>query len=326
MLNEIDLSRADLNLLVLFETVMETLHVGRAAKQLNLSPSAVSHGLGRLRGLLDDPLFFRTPKGVAPTDRALHLAPEIADVLARVRSVVASAKPFDPAKSSRRFTIGAPDGAALVFVPPLLAQLRLSAPGIDISIRQLLPKPGELAPNPAWREVLSDLEARRVDVAVLPSADLPLRFAARTLYEEDFVVAMRARHPFAKAPTLGNYCKMDHLVVSETGDAHGFVDVALSRRRLRRHVVLTAPNFMFALAVIAETDLISAMPRRFVALHGPRFGVVSAEAPINLPGFKLTIVTPKVALKDTGLAWLVEALAQSTVGKAGPSRRRRRSG
>src|SRR5262245_10736144 len=128
MLNPIDLSRADLNLLVLFETVMETRHVGRAAKQLNLTPSAVSHGLGRLRSLLDDPLFLRTPKGVAPTDRALRLAPAIADVLARVRSVVASAKPFDPATSKRRFTIGAPDGAASVFLPPLLALLQRTAP------------------------------------------------------------------------------------------------------------------------------------------------------------------------------------------------------
>ncbi len=74
MLNEIDLSRADLNLLVLFETVLKTRHVGRAAEKLNLSPSAVSHGLGRLRQLLNDPQFLRTPKGVVPTERANELA------------------------------------------------------------------------------------------------------------------------------------------------------------------------------------------------------------------------------------------------------------
>ena len=71
MLNQIDLTRVDLNLLVLFEIVLEERHVGQAAGRLNLSPSAISHGLRRLRRLLNDPLFLRTPKGVVPTDRAL---------------------------------------------------------------------------------------------------------------------------------------------------------------------------------------------------------------------------------------------------------------
>ena len=83
MLNEIDLSRTDLNLLLLFEVVLAERHVGRAAGRLSLSPSAVSHGLGRLRRLLNDPLFLRTPRGVEPTTRALELAQPIADALLR---------------------------------------------------------------------------------------------------------------------------------------------------------------------------------------------------------------------------------------------------
>src|SRR5919108_3706595 len=102
MLNETDLSRTDLNLLVLFEVVLEERHVGRAAEKLNLSPSAVSHGLTRLRRVLNDPLFLRTPKGVVPTARALELAAPIADLLARARHVIATAQPFDPATSARR--------------------------------------------------------------------------------------------------------------------------------------------------------------------------------------------------------------------------------
>src|SRR5262245_1738353 len=151
MLNQTDLSRADLNLLVLFEAVLEERHVGRAAERLNLTPSAVSHGLGRLRRMLNDPLFLRTPKGVAPTARAAALASPVADVLARVRSVIASAEPFDAATSTRRFTIGAPDGASAVILPPLLEELRRRAPGIDISVRQLLPREGDVAPERAWK-------------------------------------------------------------------------------------------------------------------------------------------------------------------------------
>src|SRR6187402_398182 len=132
MLNQIDLSRVDLNLLVLFETVLEERHVGQAAERLNLSPSAVSHGLKRLRLLLNDPLFLRTPKGVVPTERAAQLAEPVADLLARARSVIASAEAFDPARSTRRFVIAAPDGVASVILHPLLMLLKERAPGIDI--------------------------------------------------------------------------------------------------------------------------------------------------------------------------------------------------
>ena len=202
-----------------------------------------------------------------------------------MRSVIATAEPFDPARSTRRFTIGAPDGVSAVFLPPLLAELRRTAPGIDIGVRQLLPTPGETSPERAWRSAFAELEARAMDIAIIPSDDIPARFHERTLYEEDFVVAMRAGHPFADAPTLDRYCEMQHLVVSLTGDPHGFVDDVLAEQGRSRRVALTVPNFMFALAVIAETDLISALPRRFVAMHAARFGVVrwSAAAARPLP-------------------------------------------
>lgn len=146
MLNGIDLSRADLNLLVLFEAVLEEHHVGRAADRLNLTPSAVSHGLGRLRWLLNDPLFLRTPKGVVPTARATELAAPIADILARVRSVMATAAPFNPSTAVRRFAIGAPDGVSAVILRPLLANsagLRHASKSACVSSCPLRPVRGE---------------------------------------------------------------------------------------------------------------------------------------------------------------------------------------
>jgi DNA-binding transcriptional LysR family regulator len=309
MLNRIDLSRADLNLLVLFEVVLNERHVGRAAERLNLTPSAVSHGLGRLRRLLNDPLFLRTPKGVVPTARAMELASPIADVLTRVRSVISTAEPFDPVNSTRRFTIGAPDGVSAVFLPPLLAELRRVAPNVDIGVRQLLPAPGETSPERAWRTVFADLEAGTMDIAVIPSGHIPTRFHACGLYEEDFVIAVRSGHPFADDPTLERYCEMQHLVVSFTGDPHGFVDEILATQGYSRRIALTVPSFMFALAVVADTHLISALPRRFVAMHAARFGVLSLDAPLPLTNFQLNAIAPRAAMMDAGLAWIFNLLA-----------------
>ena len=313
MLNETDLSRADLNLLLLFEAVSEELHVGNAAARLNLSPSAVSHGLGRLRTLLNDPLFLRTPRGVVPTARATELAAPIADVLTRVRSIISTAEPFDPATSTRRFVIGAPDGVSAVVLSPLLARLRQVAPSIDLGVRQLLPTPDESSPERAWRSALADLEARAMDLAIIPFDDIPARFQTRTLYEEDFVVGMRAGHAFGDEPTVARYCAMEHLVVSQTGDAYGFVDRVLADQGLSRRVALTVPNFMFALAVLAETDLISALPAKFVAMYGPRFGVVGLKAPLPLGHFRLNAVASKAAMMDLGPAWLFELLGSTEI-------------
>jgi len=306
MLNKIDLSRVDLNLLVVFETVLEERHVGRAAARLTLSASAVSHGLGRLRQLLNDPLFLRTPKGVVPTARAIELAEPVADILAGVRSVVSTAEPFDPAKSTRRFTVGAPDGISAVILPQLLTTVQRAAPHIDISVRQILPTPARV-----WQSAIADLDARAMDIAIIPADDVPARFAERILYDEDFVIAMRKGHPFGVEPTLKGFCAMQHLVVSLTGDAHGFVDEFLATQGYSRRIALTVPNFMFALAVIAETNLIAALPRKFVALHGGRFGVVGTEAPLPLDRFRVRAIAPRVAMMDSGLAWLFDTLGKA---------------
>jgi DNA-binding transcriptional LysR family regulator len=323
MLNDSDLSRTDLNLLVLFEAVMEERHVGRTADRLNLTPSAVSHGLGRLRRLLNDPLFLRTPKGVVPTSRAAELAAPIAEILARTRNVISTAAPFDPATSMRRFTIGAPDGIAGVILHPLRAELSRIAPRIDIGVRQILPSPARV-----WHSAIADLEARAMDIAIIPSDDIPPRFERRCIYEEDFVIAMRAGHPFARDPSLPRYCEMQHLSVSESGDPYGFVDQVLAKRGASRRIALTVPNFMLALSVLAEGDLISALPRRFVAMHAARFGVLGIDAPLPLPRFRVNAVAPKVAMMDAGVAWLfnlVAARGQESRPRERSSSRRRRA-
>ena len=304
MLNETNLSRIDLNLLVLFEIVLEERHVGRAAERLHLSPSAVSHGLGRLRRMLNDPLFLRTPKGVVPSARAVDLAAPIADILARVRSVVSTAEPFHPARSARRFTIGAPDAVTAVLLPELLTAVGKAAPRIDISVRQILPRP---AGNP-WEPALAELEARSIDVALLPMSVVPARFARRTLYKEDFVIGMRAGHPFAERPTLDAFCIAQHLVVSQAGNPQGFVDDLLAGKGRSRRVTLTVPNFMMALALIAETELIAALPRQLILRHAARFGLMSVEPPFLLRSDPISAIATRPAMMDAGVAWLLNML------------------
>jgi DNA-binding transcriptional LysR family regulator len=310
MLHEINLSRIDLNLFVLFEAVREEAHVGRAAERLNLSPSAVSHGLSRLRRLLNDPLFLRTPKGVVPTERAEELAGPIAEILAQARRVVATAEPFDPTTSTRRFTIGAPDGALAAILSPLLARLRKTAPSVDIGIRQVLPLPGPVDADRAWSVGLADLESRALDIAILPVDRVPPRFAIRRLFDEEFVIGMQKGHAFARKPTLDRYCEARHLVVSMAGDPFGFVDKALAEHGRSRRLAMTVPNFMLALALVADSDLLAALPQSLLSRNTARFGLQSVPAPVPLPNFQISAIATRAALTDAGVAWLFGVLGE----------------
>lgn len=299
MLNDVHLGNADLNLLPVFEAVLAERHVGKAALRLHLTPSAVSHGLNRLRFLLNDPLFLRTPKGVAPTARAIELAEPIADILARVRRVVASAEPFDPARSSRRFVIGAPDGVAAALLPPLLREIQRAAPRIDIGMRQVLRD-----------TAIAELDARLADIVVVPLDEVPDRFVHRVIFEDVFVIVSRAGHPFAQVPTLDRYCGMKHLAVSTTGGQRAPIDDVLALQGRSRRVALTVPNFMLAFALLAETDLIAALPKDLLATHGTRFGLIGTPLPFPAQPYQFRAILPKVAMMDAGVEWLFGVLGR----------------
>jgi|SRR5581483_484909 len=315
MLSQVALSRIDLNLLVLFHTVLEEGHVARAAGRLNLTPSAVSHALGRLRHLLNDPLFLRTPKGVVPTARALELGGPVAEILARVGSVMASAVPFDPATSCRRFVIGAPDAVMASAMAPLLECLGAKAPRIDIGLIHLMPGRGGALDQP-WQESLKKLEKREIDLALLPLRAVPPRFEARRLYDEDFVVAMRKGHAFARAPTQAAFCRSQHLLVSLSGDPRGFVDELLAKRGLKRRIVLTVPTFLMGLAHLASSDLIAALPRRLVERQAARFGLAFVELPFKRKPDPIQLVVTRAAMMDAGISWLMEVI----IGSVAPGR------
>lgn len=299
MLNKIDLSRTDLNLLTLFEVVMMERHVGRAAVRLSLSPSAISHGLGRLRRLFNDPLFVRHPKGLNPTQRAMELAEPIADLLAGARALIGEATPFDPSSSTRRFTIGTVDSIASDLLPALISALQRAGSSISIGMHQIFPQ-----------ETVEALDSGRIDLAIMPPMGWPARLAVMHLYDEQFVIAVRTGHALSRRATLEDYASAAHLLVSSQGAARGFVDDVLEAHGARRTIHLSVPNFLLGLAIVGETELACAMPRRLVARYGRRFGVTAVEPPVPLRSDPIELVCPSAALPDPAMAWLIEKVEQ----------------
>ena len=118
-------------------------------------------------------------------------------------------------------------------------------------------------------------------------------------------------HPFGRAPDLDTFCAARHLLVSQSGGNVGFVDEALETIGRRRRVALTVPNFMMAFALIAESDLVAAMPRRLASAFAPRFGLGVAELPLHVGASSICAVIMKAAVMDAGVAWLFDAVVAS---------------
>jgi DNA-binding transcriptional LysR family regulator len=209
--------------------------------------------------------------------------------------------------------LAAPEAVSAILLPPLLGRLRRAAPGVLLAVNNVVGR---------FESLYEALDRREIDVALLPLGDAPARFLSRELFAEDFVVVTRRGHPLGAAPTLARYCAAEHLVVSLAGELHGLVDDLLRQRGLARRVVLAVPSFMLALAIVEQSDLVAALPRRFVATWAPRFAVRIARPPLKLSGAAIHAIAPRAAFEDAGLAWLVDELAATSRTPSLPSPRR----
>src|SRR5207248_3320871 len=154
----------DLNLLRVFDALIEERSVTRAGERLGLSQSAISHALNRLRYVLDDELFVRVSDGMRPTSRASEIAPRLREGLLQLQLALAPAE-FDPLETTRRFTIACTEYVGTVLMPKFIAKLRAQAPHSELRIR------------PSNMGVAEPLIAGRVDLAIGSFRRVPEPFA-----------------------------------------------------------------------------------------------------------------------------------------------------
>ena len=122
------------------------------------------------------------------------------------------------------------------------------------------------------------------------------------------MIAARSGHALGKKPSLARYAAAQHVLVSPTGAARGFMDDLLAEHGLSRRIALTVPSFLWALTVIADGDLVGTLPRTLVRVHGARFGVAALEPPLPLGATRVRAVATRAAMTDAGVAWLVELI------------------
>ena len=297
-MHNFDLRRFDLNLLVVFDALMRERHVGRAGERLHLTQPAVSHALSRLRVLLDDPLFVKHARGVAPTPRAVALEPAISAALTALGEALAADRVFDPATARRRISLAVTDYVSFVLLPGLVERLRQAAPGIDLRIRSAEPA------------LLRDaLRRGEVDFALGRIERGLSGIEAVTLIEERFVCVARAGHPaLSGGLDAESFAALPQLLVSPGGEDRGLVDEALAAQGLARRVALTVPHFLAVPFIVARSDLVAALAERVALRLAEAAGIGIAALPVEMPAWRVGLARLADRPLDPALAWFAREL------------------
>jgi DNA-binding transcriptional LysR family regulator len=297
--------KVDLNLLLLLHELLRTPSTVLVARRLGCTQSAVSHGLGRLREALGDPLLVRSGRALTPTSRAEELREPLAAWLRGTEQLLARSAPLEPSRLRRTFRVSTTDGAEALLLPGVMARLAREAPGVILEVSH---------------------QADHVDRLVQAGElDLALGFSMReldgvlttTLFEDELVTVAPAG--WKGVCSLDGFLSRPHVVVSPRGLPGGLVDEALARLGKRRQVAVRTPSFLAALE-FASAGLWLTMPRRFVPAGR---GLRLLRPPVELPPLLFRMTFPALLQADPAHRWfrgLVAAGAPGTSGRRGRER------
>jgi DNA-binding transcriptional LysR family regulator len=299
----------DLNLLVIFDTVMEERNLTKAARRLGMSQPAVSHALARLRYSLKDELFVRSPEGMNPTPRAERIAEPVRAAL-RELQVTLEADEFVAAESSREFSIAANNYAARAVVPALVHRVASLAPSVVLDVRPI-----------GLRNVLDQLDDGAVELALSNLVEGNDRFKCIGLLEDDYVATLAGDHPAAAEPMLSieRFSALPHIGITSGGDNEHFVDDALSERGMTRLVSMKAPLHS-VVSLLIGSQAVALLPRRVaedLAAHRP---LAIRALPFPSPLITLSMIWHRRVDNHPAHRWLrdtVRSLAAAKARRAG---------
>ena len=321
-MSELHFSQIDLNLLRVFDALLDERNVTRAGDRLGLSQSAVSHALGRLRAVLNDDLFVRRSNGMEPTPRALEIGPALHTALLQMQAALAPAG-FDPSSTERRFSISAGPYGCAVVVPRLVQLLGERAPGATLQV------------IPYGAGTVEALDTGRCDAALMAADSFPRRFRFHKLFDETMVWVVRAGHPLAEGElTLQRLVETPHILVSgfedpfdaeaapagpglkyrRGWDRQESQPTELARRTAARRVAVMAPDSVSAMAIAIRTDMAALIPSRLAMGAGAPKRV--EILPPLLPPFTLEIgaVVREDRMVDPAVQWLSRLLVEAALG------------
>jgi DNA-binding transcriptional LysR family regulator len=284
----------DLNLLSVFQEVYRERQISAAARRLGLTQSAVSNALARLRRTFGDELFVRTAHGMQPTPLAQQMAEPIGAAMAQVALALSQRSRFDPATSTRRFTLAMTDVGEVYFMPVLVERCRALAPGVEIA---------SLRANAL--SLKEDMETGRVDLAIGAFEDVSEALFQRQLFRQRFVSMFRSSHPLARGTVdLARFVASTHLIVDAAQSPYDRINVLLEKAGVAAQARFRVPHFTAVPYIVAASDLVVTVPQKLAESAASPFGLKWIEPPLQLPTLQTNVFWHRRFNHDPGIQWL----------------------
>ncbi|MEL6648425.1 MAG: LysR family transcriptional regulator [Pseudomonadota bacterium] len=294
-MSKIDVLSLDGKLLRTFLTVFEEKSVTRAAQRLDLSQSAVSHSLDKLRKCIGDPLFIRKGRNIAATPMAATIAPKVSEILGSIESLALQGD-YVPDDDNSTFTIATNVTELLPLLTEVHRDLRSRKESISLGFVELGPR----------SNALSFLESGVADVAItVAMGRYPLELAVERFFQDEIVCFFDGARRDAPT-TLQDYCAARHAVVDLGGKNHSLVDTALGVTGNSRQIFLRASN-VYALANLARgSDLIMTLPRRLAKTAFKGFAM--SPPPFTMPLVSYDLVYHRRVESTARHQWFMDTL------------------
>ncbi|MCH9680867.1 MAG: LysR family transcriptional regulator [Deltaproteobacteria bacterium] len=289
----------NLNAFPVFDALARHGSAAGAARELGVTPSAISHTLRELRLVFDDPLFVRTGNSLSPTALARSIAPMIRAALSGLGTTLQARPSFEPAHARGRYVIAATDEIAPTVVPLFIRAVRAQAPGLTLDLR------------PRAAEAVAVLDNGDADLVLCLQADAPSRVSRARLYTDTVSCVVRRDHPrIRKRMTPKAYAELPHIRVSPEGFGPSAVDTALDALGVSRHIAIYARTFMMAVELVAASDCICTLPTELARAVAPRMKLRVLDPPHPFPSYTIEMAW-HVARDEPGLQYLRAQLSSA---------------
>lgn len=290
----------DLNLFVIFDAIYTEGNLTRAGEIVGLSQPAMSNALARLRRSFDDPLFLRTPQGMVPTPFARELIGPVRQALRQLTDAVRMRADFEPSRSQQTWRFSMGDLTEARLLPPLLAALDRTAPGVSVESFQL-PR----------RELLRELAAGSLDFAI----DVPLlsdpNVRHAPLYHDRYVCIVRRSNPgVGDELDLDSFLALHHIHLSSRPRGAGHVDLALQRLGHRRRIALRAQHYLMTPQIVASSDLALTVPLGYAQGVARDHDVRILELPFEVDPLESHLYWHASRETDPANRWMRELLLE----------------
>ena len=291
-MNKFDWSDLDVKLLRLLVTVVHTGSITRAAQQLGVTQSAVSHLLDKLRAITADPLFVKSGRGIVATARALALAEQAQDLLTQLHGFVQTGV-FEPAKLQQCITIAANDLQRDVLLPALLQQLQSQAPGVSLRVLPSDIPSAEMLRSGQCQLLLSPRPPE--------GSDIVHKRLFTDRYRVFYDASQRAAPDTAKA-----YLASEHVTVVYSAERGLDIDQTLSKQGVQRRFAVTVTSFAGIAAFIQGSNRLATLPG--LLREGLLRGLADAPMPLKTPFMPMYAIWHLRHQQDPLHRWLRQQL------------------